>query len=209
MSTNASQGFRRQVRGWAATSLTVLFGLQLLRMLFASLVGYLRDAQGVEALSLAPIALGIFAISFLAALLRRAAGPRLALWIAAGGVGLARLLEQISSSPGLDLVLSAAGVALFLLFIPNGLGVARAKGDGTTRWGLAFLLGVAADSAIHVAAGTLDLSWQPGFVPLAVVALLVAGLFIALRATVREVPREAAGDAGWARCLPLLALGPV
>ena len=119
MKSNASDGFRQQVRGWAATSLTVLFGLQLLRMLFSGLVGYLRDAQGLEALSLAPIALGVFATSFLAGLLRRTAGARRAIWITAGGVGLARLAEQISSSPALDLVLSATGVALFLLFIPT------------------------------------------------------------------------------------------
>jgi len=56
MKTKRSDGLREQVRGWAVTSLTVVFGLQLLRMLFAGLVGYLRDAQGVDALSLAPIA---------------------------------------------------------------------------------------------------------------------------------------------------------
>jgi len=52
----------------------VLCGLQLALMLFSSLVAYLRDAQGVEALSLAPIALGMFAASFLAAVMRRGEG---------------------------------------------------------------------------------------------------------------------------------------
>jgi len=208
MKTKRFDGLREQVRGWAVTALTVVCGLQLLRMLFASLVGYLRDAQGVDALSLAPIALGIFAVSFLAALLRRVAGPRPAMWITAGGVGLVRLIEQISTSPALDLVLSAAGVALFLLFIPNGLAVARAQGGGTRRWGFAFLLGMAADSGIHVAAGTLDLSWRPGAIPLVLVALVVAGLLVALRATGREIVPEAAGDGSWGRCLPLLVLGP-
>jgi len=51
-----------------------LRGLQLTRMLFSSLVGYLQAAQGVEALRLAPIALGMFAASFLAAVMRRGEG---------------------------------------------------------------------------------------------------------------------------------------
>ena len=199
---------RQQVRGWAVTSLTTLLGLQLIRMLFPSLVGYLRDAQGVDALDLAPIALGIFVVSFLAGLLvRRVTGPRLALWITAGGAGLVRLAEQVSTSPGLDLTLAAIGTALFLLFIPNGLGVARGI-EGTTQFGFAFLLGLAADTAIHVGARTLDLSWQPGIIPILVVALLVIGLFAALRASVSGIDPQAASDGSWGRCLALAALGP-
>lgn len=212
--------FRQQIRGWATTGLTVLFGLQLLRVLFPSLVGYLRDAQDVDALNLAPIALGIFAISFLAGLMRRAAGPRLALWITAGGVGIVRLLEQVSTSPALDLGLSAAGVALFLLFIPNALGDARASepalsltkdADGamrTMQLGFAFLLGLAADTAIHIGARTLDLSWQPGIIPTLIVAVLAFGLFVALRASVSEIAPQAASDGSWGRCFALAALGP-
>ena len=202
--------FRQQVRGgWTATSLTVLLGLQLIRMLFPSLVGYLRDAQGVDALNLAPIALGIFVISFLAGLVRRVTGPRLALWITAGGVGLVRLAEQVSTSPGLDLTLSAVGTALFLLFIPNALGAARARGiKGTTQFGFAFLLGLAADTAIHVGARTLDLSWQPGLIPMLIVALLVIGLFAALRAGAPETDPQAASDGSWGRSFALTALGP-
>ncbi|MEE9615911.1 MAG: hypothetical protein V3T90_02765, partial [Anaerolineae bacterium] len=112
MKSTSFDNLRQQARGWAVTSLTTLFGLQLVRMLFPSLVGYLRDAQGVDALDLAPIALGIFVISFLAGLVRRVTGPRLALWITAGGVGLVRLAEQVSTSPSLDLTLSAVGTAL-------------------------------------------------------------------------------------------------
>ena len=213
--------FRQQVRGWAITSLTVLFGLQLMRLLFSSLVGYLRDSQGVEALNLAPLALGIFATSFLAGPMRRVTGPRLAVWITAGGVGLIRLVEQVSTSPSLDLYLSAVGVALFLLFIPNALAVARAKEpvlssvpspskvrDGSTLFGFAFLLGMAADTAIHVGARTLDLSWQPGIIPVAIVALLAVGLFAALRASASEINPQAASDASWGRSLALIALGP-
>jgi len=216
MKSTLLDGFRQQARAWATVSPTVLFGLQLMRVLFASLVGYLRDSQGVGALNLAPIALGIFAVSFLAGLLRRVTGPRWAIWITAGGVGLMRLAEQLSTSPALDLALSAAGVALFLLFIPNALGVARAKepaslptgADGVTQFGFAFLLGIAADTAIHIGACTLDLSWQPGIIPIAIIALLTTGLFAALRASVSEIDPQAASDGSWGRSFALAALGP-
>jgi endonuclease/exonuclease/phosphatase family metal-dependent hydrolase len=233
MKSTLFDDFRQQVRGWATTSLTVLFGLQLIRVLFSSLVGYLRDSQGVDSLDLAPIALGIFATSFLAGLVRRVTGPRLAIWITAGGVGSIRLVEQVSTSPSLDLTLSAAGVALFLLFIPNALGVARAKEpvlspstllrinsaegpvlsspkgtDGTTLFGFAFLLGMAADTAIHIGAGTLDLSWQPGIIPIGIIALLTVGLFAALRTSASEINPQAASDASWGRSFALAALGP-
>lgn len=211
---SAFGGFRRQVHSWAVTGLTVLFGLQLLRVLFSSLVGYLRDAQNIEALNLAPVALGIFAVSFLAGPLRRVAGARLAIWITAGGVGAVRLIEQVSSSPALDLVLSAAGVMLFLLFVPNVLGIARTTpslsrgNDGTIRLGFAFVLGVAADAAIQIAARTLDLSWQPGITPVAIIALLATALFVALHSSAAEIDPQAASDASWKRSLALIALGP-
>jgi len=124
-------------------------------------------------------------------------------------VGLVRLAEQVSTSPGLDLTLAAIGTALFLLFIPNGLGAARARGiEGSTQFGFAFLLGLAADTAIHVGARTLDLSWQPGIIPILIVALLAIGLFAALRASVSETDPQAGSDGSWGRSLALAALGP-
>ncbi|MCP4515922.1 MAG: hypothetical protein GY824_11930, partial [Delftia sp.] len=127
-----------------------------------------------------------------------------------------RLAEQVSTSPALDLALSSAGVALFLLFIPNALGIARAKepaslpqgADGATQFGFAFLLGMAADTAIHVGVRTLDLSWQPGIIPIAIIALLTTALFAALRASASEIDPQAASDGSWGRSFALAALGP-
>ncbi len=209
MATQALGDLRKQVGGWAAISLATTLGYQLIRMLLAGLVGYLRDSQGMEALQLAPIAMGVFGLSFLAGWLWRVTGPRLALWITAGGLGVVRLVEQISTSPSLDIALSASGVVLFLWFIPTGLAMARRGGtEGTTRFGLAFLLGMSLDTAIHIGARTLDLSWQPGIVPIGLIALLVAGLFGALYLHTREVDSEAASDTSWRRSLALTALGP-
>jgi endonuclease/exonuclease/phosphatase family metal-dependent hydrolase len=189
-----------------------MFGLQSLRVLLPSLVGYLRDSQGVDALSLAPLAVGIFALSFLAGLLRRAVGPR-TMWITAAGLGVVRLMEQISTTPSVDLVLSATGVVLFLLHIPNALGTTRSmaaghRAPGSGGWGIAFLLGVSADTAIHVGARTLDLSWQPGIVPTAIIAVLVVGLLVALRAQRPPASTQGHCDAGWRSAWALGALGP-
>ncbi len=214
MAAQAFGDLRKQIGGWVATALATTLGFQLIRILLPGLVGYLRDSQGVDALQLAPIAVVIFGLSFLAGGLWRVAGPRLAIWITAGGLAIARLLEQISTSPSLDLAFSAIGVALFLLFIPAGLASARARGtEGTTRFGLAFLLGVSLDTAIHVGGRTLDLSWQPGPLSIVITALLAAGLFIALWACRPEarpqVPAEplTQRDTRWRRSLALVALG--
>jgi endonuclease/exonuclease/phosphatase family metal-dependent hydrolase len=70
------------------------------------------------------------------------------------------------------------------------------------------LLGMAADTAIHIGARTLDLSWQPGIIPIAVIALLAIGLFAALYASASESDPQAASDASWGRSFALAALGP-
>ena len=86
---------------------------------------------------------------------------------------------------------------------------AKARGaDGITQFGFAFLLGVAADTAVHVGARTLDLSWQPGIIPIAIVVLLAGGLFAALRVRASETDPQAASDGSWGRGLALVALGP-
>lgn len=193
----------------AMTVLAMSFGLQLLRTLFPGFVGYLRDSQNVGSLELAPVALGLFALAFLAALLRRIAGMRAALVITAGGLGALRLIEQFSTSPPLDLALSAAGVVLFLLFVPLAIGAARPGGKEVgVCLGVAILLGVALDTAIHVGAATLDLSWQPGVLPILIVALLSTLLFLALRRALADLSPEAPLDGDWRSNWPLVFFGP-
>jgi endonuclease/exonuclease/phosphatase family metal-dependent hydrolase len=198
-----------QAHVWAVPCLTTMFGLQFIRLLVANLTGYVRDAQGVDAINLAPVALGIFATAFLAGLLRRVAGGRGAVLITAGVVAVIRLVEQFSVSPPLDLTLSAAGTILFLLFLPNGLGNARgASSGGTLRFGIGVMLGAALDTAIHIGACTLDLSWHPGVLPIVLVLLLAGCLLAALRSYATSTEREPGGATGWTGALPLIALGP-
>ncbi|HEY4718454.1 MAG TPA: endonuclease/exonuclease/phosphatase family protein [Anaerolineales bacterium] len=199
--------WRQHGAAWLLTLLVVVFGLQELRVLFVGFVGYLRDSVGLASLSLAPVAIGVFALSFLAGIINRLFGMRNTLWLLAGGLALLRVAEQLSRVPSLDLAFSIAATALFLMYIPLAVGMARSQGgQAATHLGLAFLLGVSLDSAIQVAGLTLDLSWQPGLLPLLLVGLLALVLHWALRSQAPSSPF--ASDGTWRSNLALLAIGP-
>ena len=102
--------------------LVFTLGMQLMRVFIPSLAWYLRAQVQISTLNLIPYAFGTFLLGFLAAALRRLVGARNALWIAAGGVAVVRLAEQLSASPALDFGLSIAGMGLFLLFLPIFIG---------------------------------------------------------------------------------------
>jgi endonuclease/exonuclease/phosphatase family metal-dependent hydrolase len=192
---------------WLLTALVTVFGMQILRVLFVGFVGYLRDSQGMASLSLAPIAIAIFALSFLAAPLNRIAGTHRALWITAGGLAVIRVAEQFSQTAAFDLYLSIAGTALFLMFIPIAVGVARSQGvDANLHLGFGFLLGLSIDAAIQIGARTLDLSWQPGLLKLVEVLAIAIGLLLCLREET-SAPLKSE-DAPWIPSLNLLAIGP-
>ncbi len=197
---------RRYGRSWLLTALVTIFGLQTLRVLFVGFVGYLRDSQGMASLTLAPIAIGVFALSFLAGPLNRLAGTRNALWISAGGLALVRIAEQLAQNAQLDLYLSALGAALFLIYLPIAIGIARKQGaNAGTHFGLAFLLGFSLDSAIQIGARTLDLSWQLGLFPILIVLIYATGLIWSL-ASSKNVSETS--DANWKNSLTALAFGP-
>lgn len=199
--------WRQNGAAWLTTALTTVLGLQMLRALFVGFVGYLRDSVGYGSLELAPIAIGVFALSLLAGLINRLAGTRNSLWITGGGLAIVRIIEQVLHNPGLDLYLSAVGTVLFLMYIPVALGVARARGGAAgANLGLAFLFGITLDNAIFLANGTLDLSWQPGFLPLGIVLVLAGALLWALSRSAADAPT--ALDGNWVVNLGLLALGP-
>ena len=194
---------------FAVTIITVAFGLQLIRVLLVSLAGYLRDSVGVASLDLAPIALGIFSLSFLAGIIWKYAGPAASLWISAGGVAVIRLAEQLSTSANLDYYLSAAGVVLFLMYIPKGLALARDEGEaGSTNFGFAFIVGMATDTAIHIGARTLDLSWQSGPIPIAIVAILAVASIYSISKSSAQLAMENHHEGHWSGGSTLFALGP-
>lgn len=197
------------LRGLALPAVVIAIGLEMTRVFFPSLAWYLRDTVGLGSMTLGLYALGAFSITFLAGALRLALGPRAALWLAAAGLALLRLIEQVTAQPAADLWLSLAGTALFGVFFPIWLGHLRAIAGpaAAPRFAFGLWLGLALDSAIHGAAGTLDLSWIPGFAPLVVSGALAAAVLWLLLFEPSPEPNTAS-DAAWVDALPLLALGP-
>lgn len=191
----------------ALPALTTLFGLQMLRVLLPAFVWYLGDSVGVSYAMLGPLAIGTFLAAFLAGIFRNVLGSRRALIAVVCGIGLTRLVEQVSAVPMLDLVATMIGTLLFTFFFPLYVMRTRHEGGGATRkFGRGFLLGFVIDTTIHGALGTLDLSWQPGFIGAIIIAILVAaqGWLIARKPAISDDPLEA----GFGDNLPLAAIGP-
>lgn len=209
MKTNKSQSFSKVFKEYTPTIVTVMFGFQLLRVLLPSFVGYLRDSVGVGSLDLAPIALGIFALSFLAAFIARLVGVRRAYALSVGGVALIRIAEQLSSSPQSDLYLAAVGTALFLIFIPISVNLARGSSIFRLQeFAISFLLGLSLDSAIHIGARTVDLTWLPGILPATIIVSFAGISLYTLPAALSSLSNDTPPETTWKRSFSLLAFGP-
>lgn len=189
-------------------ALTVTFGVQLLRVWMAGLFYYLNEVANAGYATLVGLAALVFAVAFLAGVVQRRLGGR-ALLIVGGGVGVVRLIEQLTPDPGLDLICASIGVALFLMSMPIALETLRVRAHDR-HFATSIVLGLAIDTAIKGALGTLELSWVAGALPLIAVMLGVA-LQLALLARdnlargielVGQSPVLA--QSSW----PLVALGP-
>jgi len=190
-------------------ALTVVFGAQTLRLLLPRIVQYLGVQAGVSTIDMGLFALGVFLTAFLAAAVHRMLRLRAALALTAGGLAVVRLVEQLSTTSSLDLVLVTIGTILFLLFLPLYLGHVRQGGSqSTSRYAVAILLGLALDTGIHGALGTYDLSWRLETAPLLLVLLMVLAQLILVARTVMRPGVAAATDGGFLASLPLLGLLP-
>lgn len=194
-------------------ALTVLFGLQALRVLVPGVVWLLGDRIGLGAVLGGGLMLVVFLSAFLAGALRRWLGDRLVLVVTAGGLGLLRLLMQVLAAQALaSFILAIVGVALFILFLPPFLRNARVRGRlGTGNLALGLLSGLILDTAIHGGFGTYDLSWQTSLAPLLVIVFLVLAQWVLLAGTVTRIGSgEVALPEGYrkGRSYTWLAIGP-
>jgi endonuclease/exonuclease/phosphatase family metal-dependent hydrolase len=192
----------------ALTVLTTIAGFQLIRLFIPTLVWYLGDTLGLNIFARAGIGALVFLASFLAWPLQRLLGLRGALILAAGGALLLRLGAQLFTAPPVTLLLSMTGAALFLIFLPLALGAARHHGPArVASFAVALFAGVAADTALHIAAGTYDLGWQSGLLPLLATVFVVAAGLVSLALLLPGLPERPAA-VPWSRAWPLLAFGP-
>ncbi|MFQ5934365.1 MAG: endonuclease/exonuclease/phosphatase family protein, partial [Dehalococcoidia bacterium] len=149
-----------------------------------------------------------FITPFLVPIALRVLGHRNALLVTAGGLGLTRVVEQFVSSAAADLVLSMIGTVLFLWFLPilfhSPLGGGGRPGSSTA---ITLLVGIATDTTIKGAFGTVDPSWVEGVGSDMVMVILAAAQWLLLWRIARELPGEEPFQPV-ARALPLLALGP-
>ena len=201
----------RSIADIAFLALTVVFGLQVFRVLLVELVFYLRDSLGSSPAVPGIYALALFLVPFSASWVSRLLGPRYAVMLTAGGLALARLIEQFITWPAADLALATIGTAFFLLFIPIYIGRASARDNerGGRTFVLGFLLGISIDTAVKGVFATLDLSWQPGAITYLIVALLVGLQWLLLSREVRAEGAESTGGTGFRQFVPVMALGPV
>jgi len=194
------------------TALTVLFGLQVLRVLVPDLTWVLGNPVNVGAVQLGAIALLVFLTAFLAGGLHRLLGNRWSIAITAGGLGLIRLLMQVwQEEPLFNLILAVVGTILFILFLPIYLDRVRLHGGAAVgHFALGLLAGFALDTAIHGAFATYDVVWQAGLVPLVLTVFLMLAQWLLLTARMAATGRGEATTGGTfgRKSLAWLAIGP-
>ncbi len=189
-------------------ALVIVLGLQMLRSIIPGLAWYLKDTRGASTLDLIPYAFGTFSLGFLAALLVRLLGGRVAMWVTAGSLAILRIVEQISFSPGLDFYLAIAGTGLFLNFLPIYIAWRREKPEPeTAQWTYGLILGFALDLTLQGIFGFRGLSTIRGWAALIVVIILSALIIWRIWAETRSGPIQTGEAQGSAPAL-LLAIGP-
>jgi len=198
------------------SALTVVFGMQSMRLLFSLASFLLRDTFHWDAQYIGVLGFAIFSTAFLWALLRRLLGPRLMLIVFAGGLGVLRLAIQAwSGAPLVDFVLASGAVIFFVLSLPSFLGYGRDRQEASRGFALGLLMGLSVDLALHGAYTTYDLVWGDGIDTLAVIGGLVALQLALLWGLQTQTADPEAGRASedsrqgsWSQVLPWLGLGP-
>jgi len=199
------------------TALTVLFGMQVLRVLVPGMFWTLGGRMGWGAIELGIIGFLIFLTGFLAGPLGRLAGNRRLIVITAIGLGIMRLFMQVWwGEPLFNLSLAIVGAILFVIFLPACFEEARLHGGpAISRYALGLLGGLALDIAINGAFGTYDTVWQVEPLPVLLTLLLVIiqlALLVGLTPTIKTISTKShttkTNGISTARSFTWLAIGP-
>ena len=192
----------------ALPTLTVTFGLQLLRLMVSTILSVERDRLGAPVPALALFTFGVMLLGFLGAPLERVLGTRRLLAVTAAGVALVRLALQLVPDAMVRWLVAPLGVVLFVWFVPAYLGATRGTKAGR-RFGVALLVGLALDSALQGLFMSWDYAWRIDAVTVALALALAGGQLAALRRLLadRAVAAGPSGAAPWALLL-LVGVGP-
>ncbi len=190
----------------AFPALTIVFGLQLMRVMIPAIVYVYGEQQATSSIDIGVFALVAFLLAFLSPLLPRFLGLRRALWGTAGGVALLRLTLQLVADPNVRLWIATVGVLIFLFYVPITIGYSRGA-QRAPNFGLAFLTGFAFDTALHGAWRTYDYAWIVGAGPITLtLALTLAQVWLLWRfMTVAEPATQSDGQ--FVAALPLVGFG--
>lgn len=188
-------------------ALSVLFGLQMLRMVMPQMVWILGDRFGLNAIVLGIIAIVAFSSAFLAGTIKKFFSSYRVIVCTATVLGLTRLLTQIPwSNPLINMIIAMTGIIMFGLFLSAYTDEMRFRGNKTTgNLIIGFLTGLVLDTAIHGAFGTYDIAWQSTILPFSLVIILVLlqWRFIFTFKPIQHKSTESGGFT-W----PWLAVGP-
>ncbi|MGB8707801.1 MAG: endonuclease/exonuclease/phosphatase family protein [Dehalococcoidia bacterium] len=199
------------------TAITVLFGMQVLRVLIPGIYWILGSRMGLSAIQLGLIGFAIFVTGFLAGPLSWLTSNRRLIAVTVAGLGLVRLFMQVSwDEPLLNLGLAIIGTILFIIFLPACFEDARLRGSpSVSRYALGLLGGLALDTAINGAFGTYDIVWQAKLLPVLLTLIifvfqlvLLVGTTPAIYSVSSKSTAAATGRVSWIRSFTWLAIGP-
>jgi endonuclease/exonuclease/phosphatase family metal-dependent hydrolase len=189
------------VREVLLPALSLLFGLQLVRLFIPAMTGVLGDRFEINAVGLGIIAVAGFGLSLAVIPLRRFLCGYKALIFTAGGLSIVRLLAQINwGEPLINLLLATAGAALLGMFLAVYLDSARLKGCKTLSYlALGLLLGWTMDVSLNGLFGSYDYIFQSGVIPITIALLLalIQWLMLAVHNPITAEPPATAKTFPW------------
>jgi endonuclease/exonuclease/phosphatase family metal-dependent hydrolase len=191
-------------------ALTVLLGVQLLRALFPLLLYVLGDARGWSAVAIGGLALAVFALSFLANLLRKAIGGRVLLIVTVAGVGVTRLALQLwPDAPLAYLLLCMVGAVCFVWFFPVYLAALRPSArQEMVKFGCGLQLGFILAILLNGLYNSYEFNWQPGLANALLAIVLVGWQLGCLAGVLSTLPPAADQDTPLRQALPWAMIGP-
>lgn len=197
-----------RARSLLLTTFTLLFGLHIFRIFLPTVTWYL--GRYLSAVQLGLYALGTFALTLLAPIMRRRLGERGALALAIGGLALVRLIIQLARSPLANLVLATAGLGLLGWFIPLWRESLRncPTPNRVPILAVAFPLALLLDTVSRSLLLSYDLAWRYDWGAILFIASLVVWTLILLWRELQEGKvGQTAEESPLSHALPLIRLG--